>query len=39
MQTLYRMSRYVLPVVFFGYAPFANLAYFEEPGSKLAPLN
>lgn len=39
MQILYRMSRYILPVVFFGYAPFANLAYFEEPGSKLAPLN
>ena len=39
MQTLYRMSRYILPVVFFGYAPFANLAYFEEPGGKLAPLN
>jgi alginate O-acetyltransferase complex protein AlgJ len=36
MQTLYRMSRYILPVVFFGYAPFANLAYFEEPGGKLA---
>jgi alginate O-acetyltransferase complex protein AlgJ len=39
MQNLYRMSRYVLPVVFFGYAPFANLAYFEEPGGKLAPLD
>ena len=39
MQTLYRMSRYVLPVVFFGYAPIANLAYFEEPGGKLAPLD
>ena len=39
MQTLYRMSRYVLPVVFFGYAPFANLAYFEEPGGELAPFD
>lgn len=39
MQTLYRMSRYVLPVVFFGYAPFANVAYFEEPGGKLAPFD
>ena len=39
MQTLYRMSRYVLPVLFFGYAPFANLAYFEEPGGKLAPFD
>jgi alginate O-acetyltransferase complex protein AlgJ len=39
MQTLYRMSRYILPVVFFGYAPFANLAYFEEPGGKLAPFD
>ena len=39
MQTLYRMSRYILPVVFFGYAPFANLAYFEEPGNKLAPFD
>lgn len=39
MQTLYRLSRYILPIVFFGYAPFANLAYFEEPGSKLAPLD
>lgn len=39
MQTLYRMSRYVLPVVFFGYAPFANLAYFEEPGGDLAPFD
>lgn len=39
MQTLYRMSRYILPVVFFGYAPLANLAYFEEPGSKLAPFD
>lgn len=39
MQTIYRMSRYVLPVVFFGYAPFANLAYFEEPGGKLAPFD
>jgi len=33
------MSRYVLPVVFFGYAPFANLAYFEEPGGDLAPFD
>ena len=39
MQTIYRMSRYILPVVFFGYAPFANLAYFEEPGGKLAPFD
>ena len=39
MQTLYRLSRYILPVVFFGYAPFANLAYFEDPGSKLAPFD
>lgn len=39
MQILYRMSRYVLPVVFFGYAPFANLAYVEEPGGELAPLD
>jgi alginate O-acetyltransferase complex protein AlgJ len=39
MQSIYRMSRYVLPVVFFGYAPFANLAYFEEPGGELAPFN
>ena len=39
MQTLYRMSRYVLPVVFFGYAPIATLAYFEEPGGKLAPFD
>jgi len=39
MQTLYRMSRFVLPVVFFGYAPFASLAYFEEPGGELAPFD
>jgi alginate O-acetyltransferase complex protein AlgJ len=39
MQMIYRMSRYVLPVVFFGYAPFANLAYFEEPGGELAPFD
>lgn len=39
MQKLYRMSRYILPVVFFGYAPFANLAYFAEPGGKLAPFD
>lgn len=36
MQRLYRMSRYFLPVVFFGYVPFANLAVYEEPGGKLA---
>ena len=39
MQTIYRMSRYILPVVFFGYAPLANLAYFEEPGGALAPFD
>ena len=39
MQTIYRMSRYILPVVFFGYAPLANLAYFEEPGGELAPFD
>ncbi|MDB5658925.1 MAG: hypothetical protein JWS10_1540 [Cypionkella sp.] len=36
MQRLYRMSRYFLPVMFFGYVPFANLAVYEEPGGKLA---
>ena len=36
MQSLYKMSRYFLPVVFFGYVPFANLAVYEEPGGKLA---
>ena len=39
MQTLYRMSRYILPAVFFGYAPFANLAFFEDPGGELAPFD
>lgn len=39
MQTVYRMSRYILPLVFFGYAPFANLAYFEGSNSKLAPFD
>lgn len=36
MQSLFRMSRYFLPVMFFGYVPFANLAVYEEPGGKLA---
>ncbi len=36
MQRFYRISRYFLPVMFFGYVPFANLAAYEEPGGKLA---
>jgi len=39
MQRLYRMSRYVVPVVFFGYAPFANLAFLEKPDTQLAPFD
>lgn len=36
MQRFYRISRYFLPVMFFGYVPFANLAVYEHPGGKLA---
>ena len=36
MQRFYRISRYFLPVMFFGYVPFANLAVYEQPGGKLA---
>jgi alginate O-acetyltransferase complex protein AlgJ len=39
MQRLYRMSRYLLPIAFFGYAPFANIAFWEEPGGKIAPFD
>jgi alginate O-acetyltransferase complex protein AlgJ len=39
MQRLYRMSRYFVPVVFFGYAPFANLAVYGEPGGQIAPFD
>ena len=38
MQAFYRMTRYALPVLFFGYAPFANMAYLEQPG-ELAPFD
>ena len=39
MQLLYRMSRYFVPVVFFGYAPIANLAVYEQPGGQIAPFD
>jgi alginate O-acetyltransferase complex protein AlgJ len=39
MQRLYRTSRYIVPLVFFGYAPFANLAFLEDPAGKLAPFD
>jgi len=39
MQRIYRMSRYLVPILFFGYAPFANLAFLEEPETRLAPFD